>query len=525
MILASSELVLKKPVRGLGWRAVLALLLGWLAATGAQAQAPAVPRHSLEGQWRGALTVPGGSLPLMITITEMADGNRFAVLDVPMQRVNREPMTMTSRGDTLVFETSQAGFRFVSLRSADGLQLLGTWQQPGYTVPLTLSFVPPAVAPKAFKFPPPYRVEEVTVAAADSVKLAGTLTIPAGTGPFTAVVLLSGQDPQTRDAVYGDYPFLGNLADYLTRHGIAVLRLDDRGTGQSGGDSTATTIADRTRDAQAALAFLRTRPLINASNLGLVGHGEGGNVALLAAAQPLGPKFVVTMGASGMPGRELLTQQRPSLLLRAGTLDTALLNRARRQGEALQAAKRQADKMRAAGATTLEVETFLAQQYTRQKADDKRYTEAQLKRRRAMFDIIATTPDNTQAQAGIADMLRQEAPGLDAAAVQAAAARLTTPAYRSYLRLIPQAELPKVRTSVLLLHGTADDRADAQTNLDLLTSGLKGARLTVPKLAGINHLFQAPTTEWPLINGQPRPVVSPAVLKLMLEWMQKEAKK
>lgn len=512
------------------WVGVALLLFLLLLAGGqvrAQQTAPTV-RHSLEGQWKGALTVPGGSLPLTITVTELADGNRFAVLDVPMQRVNREPMTVTPRGDTLTFEAEQAGCRFVGRRTPDGLQLLGVWQQPGYATPLTLLFVPPAVpqAAKAFKFPPPYRVEEVMVPnTTDHLQLAGTLTVPAGEGPFPAVVLLSDQDVQTRDAQYGDFALFGNLADYLTRRGVAVLRLDDRGAGKSGGDSTTATVAARIRDAQAGLSFLRARPLIDIAHLGLIGHGQGGNVALLAAAQPLPPNFTITLAAAGLPGSELLAEQRPSMLLRSGAADTALLSLARRQELARQQAQTQADKLRASGSNAAQVATFLEQQRLRQKVEDKKRTEAQRKRRRTMLDIIANSPDAAQSQAIVANMVRQDAPGMPPETVQAVVARLTSPWYRDYVKLDPRPELSRAQGAILLLHGTADDMVEAQTNLELLSKGLKGnSRVTTHKIEGANHLFQAPTTEWPLLNGQPRPVVSTATLETLHAWIMEEVK-
>jgi pimeloyl-ACP methyl ester carboxylesterase len=508
------------------WGWVVLLLVGLSVRT--QAQAPAVKRYSLEGQWRGALTVPGGSLPMMITVTELADGNRFAVLDVPMQRVNREPMTVTPRGDTLTFEAEQAGCRFVGRRSADGQQLLGVWQQTGYSAPLTLLFIPPATtaAPKTFKFPPPYRVEEVSLPNTnDHLRLTGTLTIPAGEGPFPTALILSDFDTQTRDAVYGDYALAGGLADFLTRRGIAVLRLDDRGAGQSEGDSTTVTTTERLRDAQAALSFLRTRPLVDIAHVGIVGHGEGGNIALMAAAQPLPPAFVVTLAAAGLPGRELLAEQRPSLLLRSGVADTALLGLARRQEQSRETARRQAEKLRASGSNAAQVETYLEQQRMRQKGEDRKRVDALRKRRRAMLEIVRQTADNSQAQAIVANMIQQDNPNMPLGEVQKAAVRLTSPWYRQYLNFDPQAALASVRTPVLLLHGTGDDVADAQANLDLLTKGLKtNKQVTTQKLEGINHLFQAPTTEWPLINGQPRPVMAPAALEQIQTWIKAHAK-
>nr|GFB24161.1 hypothetical protein [Tanacetum cinerariifolium] len=177
-------------------------------------------------------------------------------------------------------------------------------QQPGLRTPLVLHHAPlPAAASTVTSLSRPYLEEKVTFPNfAARLRLAGSLTVPAGTGPFPAVVLLSDLGAQDRDGRPADqpasercpttYPLLSLLADYLTRHGVAVLRFDDRGVGQSEGNTAATSTTQRVGDAQAALNFLRTRPEIDLLHLGLVGHGEGANVALLAAAQPLPPAFV-----------------------------------------------------------------------------------------------------------------------------------------------------------------------------------------------------------------------------------------
>jgi len=138
---------------------------------------------------------------------------------------------------------------------------------------------------------------------------AGIYTVPADIGPFPAVVLLTGSGPKDRNkTVYGHQPF-AVLADYLTRRGVAVLRFDDRGVGQSGGTLRGTSSADYTSDALAALAWLRAQPGIQKAHVGLLGHSQGGTAAIGAAQQPHGPNFLVLLAAPGLPGDELLVQQ------------------------------------------------------------------------------------------------------------------------------------------------------------------------------------------------------------------------
>jgi alpha-beta hydrolase superfamily lysophospholipase len=135
----------------------------------------------------------------------------------------------------------------------------------------------------------PYRAESVSVRVNDAVTLAGTLTLPAEpTGPVPVVVTISGTGAQDRDSyapiVEGWRPFR-ELADTLGRRGIAVLRLDDRGTGGSTGDQGVATERTSAEDIRAALVWLRTRPGIASDRLFLLGHSEGVRIAMLIAAE------------------------------------------------------------------------------------------------------------------------------------------------------------------------------------------------------------------------------------------------
>jgi len=125
--------------------------------------------------------------------------------------------------------------------------------------------VPPLVRnrPQVPAKPYPYREEEVAFDSLGGARLAGTLTLPQGPGPFPAAVLISGSGPQDRDeTLAGHKPFLV-LADHLTRQGIAVLRYDDRGFAKSTGDLATAAAAEFVAEARAAVAFLRDRiPLV-----------------------------------------------------------------------------------------------------------------------------------------------------------------------------------------------------------------------------------------------------------------------
>lgn len=504
----------------LSWFLLVLPLLG-----PAQAPPPAV-KATLEGEWKGPLTVPGGSLPLSITVTELPNGTRFAVLSVPAQRINRALLTVDLKADTIIFDSQELGCSYVCRRSADGQQLQGQWRQQGFPPSvLTLQFTPLPPQPKNFKFPPPYRVEDVNfVSAHDNTRLAGTLTVPPGEGPFPAVLLISDLGPHDRDATQGGFKFFGSLADYLTRHGVAVLRLDDRGVGQSGGDWRTATPADLLKDAQVALNFMRTRPLVDIAQLGIIGHGTGANVALQAATLPLPPAFVVTLAAAGAPGYEVLAQ-RPRLgFLAAGEADTAQEGTARRR---LRQQQQLADKLvelRAKGANSAQIDTYVGQQQMRQRAADKKALDARYKRQRPMMEIVRHTADNGQAQAILLNMIGQQQPELPAAEAQALAREMTSPWYRAFANYNPTADLGQMRTAALLLHGT-DDPYMQLSNLTVLEKALKdNRRVQSRRLDGLNHVIQAPPQEWPLINGQQQPVVSPQAQLMLLEWIRQQVK-
>ena len=169
---------------------------------------------------------------------------------------------LTHDGQAVAFDLPAVKAHYAGTLSADGGKLAGTWTQPGFSAPV--EFVrgdgaePQAAArPQTPKPPFPYQAEEVAFAnpVQTRVHLAGTLTLPAGKGPFPAAVLITGSGAQDRDeTLLGHKPF-AVIADHLTAAGIAVLRYDDRGVGESTGDHAAANSADFATDANAAAAL------------------------------------------------------------------------------------------------------------------------------------------------------------------------------------------------------------------------------------------------------------------------------
>jgi uncharacterized protein len=145
-----------------------------------------------------------------------------------------------------------------------------------------------------------YQIEEVNFSNSKAhIVLAGTLTLPRTDKPAPAVVLISGMGPKDRNGMMYGHKMFFVLADFLTRQGIAVLRYDKRGVGKSGGTfDLSVTSEDLAQDARAAFDYLTTRPEINCTQIGLIGHSEGGFIASILAAQPNNIAFIVLMAGA-----------------------------------------------------------------------------------------------------------------------------------------------------------------------------------------------------------------------------------
>jgi len=252
----------------------------------------AVKASETDGAWLGTLDAGAMKLRLLFQITTTPDGLQ-ATLNSLDQGGGAIPCSSVTRdGAKLTLEFTNIGGKFSGTFDKEFKALEGTWSQGGGSLPLVLKKSDAgAVAasakkrPQEPKKPYPYRVEDVKYQNKSAgIELGATLTLPPGKGPFPAVVFITGSGPQDRDeSILGHRPFLV-LADYLTRKGIAVLRADDRGVGESTGDFNKATTADFATDTEAGITYLKTRPEIDSHKIGLVGHSEGGVIAPMVAA-------------------------------------------------------------------------------------------------------------------------------------------------------------------------------------------------------------------------------------------------
>ena len=410
---------------------------------------------------------------ILRTSTRTASSFRVtAVRGMPLSDV-------TFTGGTVRFAMPKLGASYEG--KLEGTRLEGSWSQRGLALPLAferVTEIPKPRRPQEPVKPYPYDEEEVVVDnAKGGVKLAGTLTLPRTAGPFPAVVLISGSGPQDRDeTIFGHRPFLV-LADDLTRRGIAVLRVDDRGVGKSSGKREDATTEDYAGDALACVAYLKSRKGIDPKRIGLVGHSEGGMIAPLAATRSRDVAFIVLLAAPGIPGDELVNLQAQSLLKSMGANEQQLA---------------QFDKLQ---------RTIIA---LAKETADEQVLRAKLKE--VMKQAIAEAPESEKAVfANLEGM------------VEAQIKRLNSPWYRWMLAYDPRPVLRKVEVPVLALNGSKDIQVTARENLAAIRAALPKA--TIVEVPGVNHMLQtAPTgalAEYATIEE----TIAPAVLKAVGEWI------
>jgi pimeloyl-ACP methyl ester carboxylesterase len=332
--------------------------------------------------------------------------------------------------------------------------------------------------------PFPYREEEVTYRnEAAQIRLAGTLTLPPGSGPFPAVLLITGSGAQDRDeTIAGHKPFL-LLSDTFTRRGLAVLRVDDRGVGGSDRGPLTATSQDFAGDVRGGVAYLRSRSEIDPARIGLLGHSEGGNIAVMVAADAPEIAFIVMMAGAGISGDEILLLQAEAL-----------------------------GRLQGASAAVVAWDRAIRERvYDLVKAESNGLPDEA--RRRALIENSPAAPGDTGPSGQkLAATLLQGASGSW---------------FRHFLAYDPAPTISRVRCPVLAVIGDNDVQVPARENLPAIQAALKagGNRdATVTNVPRLNHLFQTSVTGSPAEYATIEETIAPAALTLIADWIVARAR-
>ena len=411
--------------------------------------------HAQTGAWSGKLDVQGTQISLVFHLDE-----EKPTVDSPDQGAKGIPIQVT-RGEygSITIKVPSIGATYEGQWLVK--QIVGTFKQMGASLPLTLTpGVEKLTRPQTPVGPFPYATEEVSFANGDAV-LKGTLVLPEGYSRKTPVlIMITGSGLQNRDEeIYEHKPF-AVIADALARAGIATLRYDDRGFGESTGDLVHCTTEDMKNDALAGIGLLRER----FDRVGVIGHSEGGTIALMLAAENKAD-FIVSLAGMVVSGKEtLLWQNRVSLA--------------------------------AAGIPAETIDSYC-------------------KALETVFDAsTAGMPLPSTSQFNLPAALSQN--------LSAVMRQLSMPYLKHFVTLDVRPLLGGISCPVLALNGTKDMQVEAESNLGALRSGLPDNPCNkLETVEGVNHMFQhcqtGMTTEYRDIEE----TFAPEVLETLVEWFSK----
>jgi len=403
---------------------------------------------AVEGHWEGEVELPG--TPLLVRLDlDHKDGYWTGSIDIPAQGALDLPLAgIAITGDEVSFAIDDVpGEPLFSGRLVAG-EITGTFTQGVFTAPFRIGREEIAEPGRPQQPQPPFPYDDVEVAYDNGpVRIAGTLSVPHGDGPFVAVLLISGSGAQDRDeTVFGHRPFRV-LADHLARAGLAVLRVDDRGVGESTGDRMTATTEDFADDVLAGVDFLTRRPEIDRRRIGLIGHSEGGIIAPMAATRSGDVAFV--------RGDEVIMRQVELIAL-------------------------------AEGMSREQVDQALANQ-------------------RDLFDLLRVDAGDREIGAKLREVVRaQLGPEASEGAIEETVTQqmqqVRSPWFHFFLEYDPRPALRRVEVPVLALCGGKDLQVEPEQNLTEIFMALAEGgndRFAIEELPGLNHMFQLAETGSP----------------------------
>ncbi len=427
----------------------------------------------IEGYWKGQIDLGGQQLEMAFNI-KAAENGYSATLDVPAQGAFDVPVDKTVFQDNhLQLTLSAMGANYSGTLKGEAIE--GEFTQHGMTFPLNLAKgekEAPKVRPQDPQPPFNYRAEEVTFTnKKEGNTLAGTLTIPDGDGPFPALVLVSGSGQQNRDEELMNHRPFWVIADYLSRRGVAVLRYDDRGMGGSTGEVLNATSMDFSYDAEAAFDFLLNRKEINASQVGILGHSEGGIINFMVAERRPEVAFLVSLAGPAVNGIEVLKEQQAAILRAQGMSE--------------------------------EMVQFSGN------------ANAQ------MFDIIEASSSREEADTLLRQLLKGW--GYNEELTEQTVGQMASPWMYYFLKYDPTDAIVKTTCPALLLNGSKDLQVIASQNLpayERIIAEHGKTNLTLRELPDLNHLFQHCETGSPTEYVTIEETISPEVLEAIVEFVK-----
>ncbi len=445
------------------------------------------------GNWEGSVNV-GKKLRLVFHIKQDGD-SLLTTMDSPDQGVTGISCQHTvTDHDSMIVDMSNIGIVYEGKLLGDTIQ--GLWHQGGMNVAITfVKTTKPSelYRPQTPKPPFDYISEDVIYYNKDkSIRFGATITKPKGNGPFPTVLLITGSGQQNRDEeLFGHKPF-AVIADYLTKDGYLVMRVDDRGMGQTTGDAINATTADFAGDVMQGVNYLETRKDVNAKRIVLIGHSEGGIIAPMVAVQRKDIYAIVMMAGAGVKIPELMEEQ-SAAIIESASPNKGMIEQYKKLYRSMEDAVLAAsDSNDVRNRATLAMDTWMRN----------------------------TVPDMIKA-AGMGDEDAREQ------YINSFVTVYKSKWFNYFLRIDPINYLPKLTCKVLAINGEKDIQVIAKTNLQGMKDALmksKAKEYELKELPGLNHLFQQCNTCTSDEYGTLTETISPSALSVMGVWLDENVK-
>jgi len=453
---------------------------------------PATSRsQTLEGTWMGKIQ---GVLPIVFHFSKQP------TMDSPQQGAfGLAIQSVTLNGDSLQCTINAPKASYVAVRVND-TTFKGYWIQGTARIPLDIHPQPATATVAIVTHPqtphPPYPYHSDSVEydnAAKTVHLGATLTYPETGGPFPVAVLITGSGIQDRDeTLLGHKPF-AVIADYLTKRGYAILRVDDRTAGLSTGDVQKATTADFANDVETSLAYLKTRKEIDTTRMGLIGHSEGAMIAPMVAARDPWIAFIILLAGPAEGGR------------------ATMLYQVARPAEMAGASKAEVQYSRA-------LEGILLDEVVKAKDQNELITTVDSSYRNRILplaDSLRVPADKIESPEQLQTTLKQQG------------RILLSPWYRFFIAYDPAPDFARLRCPILALGGDKDFQVHNAKDFEVMqqiVNPAEKAKLETHLLPGLNHLFQHCKTCEFSEYGQLSETFSPEALQIMGDWMDKHVR-
>jgi uncharacterized protein len=461
--------------------------------------------QNITGTWQGNLDFQGKLIPIVFHISEDSTNKSKASFDSPSQHAFNLPCNeVILKDDSVILIMDILKGKYAGQLSKDKKQIDGLWFQGAGSLPLTVTKISGEAAikeqkrPQTPKPPFPYFSEDVVYMNADqSIQYGATLTYPkadsadhsAKANTFPAIILITGSGQQDRNESIFDHKPFAVIADYLTKKGFVVLRVDDRGIGKTSGIFEESTTADFAKDVEVSLNFLEKQPQVNKEKIGLIGHSEGGMIAPMVTDKRREIKFIILLAGPGIPIIDLMQQQIEAVSISEGK-STA---EAKANGYLMHTVWEEVEKNEDSATT--------------------------IKNIRMKIDIWSKTLDTTT----LAKIKSNDTASINNQITQAITA-LNSKWYKYFISFNPQPYLQKLNCKVLALNGSKDVQVIATSNLSGIRSSLKKSKspeYETIEIPGLNHLFQTCIKCNPSEYNDLEESFSPKALEIMGTWLQK----